>query len=783
VSETVKVVPPELLEALAALAPDEAAKARPSAPAASANGKHEGAAKPSVFRLTASGASAVERARAYLKKIDPAVSGQHGHDQTFRVACVLVQGFDLSVDDSLPLMREYSGRCQPPWSEKEILHKLEEADKQPGERGKLLNRDRQQANGAASSPGTSGTDRPAEPTIDWAERARQYAAALTPERRAELAGHLGLPEATLALVPLGYLPNDGYGSSCWTVPEVDGGGKVVGLVRLYDGGGEVPMSGSARGLGLPDGWEKRGLENPPLLIVRRHVDALALTAAGLAAVAVPCGGGVAEALAAKLQALGDKRLAVALGSYDARQDGTWPGRDYARGLAAELTGRCPWPARWALPPSRYASAAGWVAGFHADPTVADDWSEIGPQITRDLEDKLQEVPAAAGAQPYSFNVIDSQTFATNSYPLEWYVRRLIVRGQPLVLGGPRKSLKTGLLVDLVLSLGSGVPFLGVEEFKVYRRVKVAILSGESGEAVLQETARRIARAKGINLADANVLWGFDLPQLANPEHMAALVEGLKAHQVEVLVVDPAYLCLLAGLDGAKVEAGNLYQMGPLLLGIARACQQAGTTVILAHHTRKNLAAPYEPLELEDLAYSGTQEFARQWLLVNRREKFEPGSGRHRLWLGVGGSAGQSGLWGVDVYEGALQEDFSGRCWEVTVGTAEAIRQRRSDGQAEKRHAKDREEGTTLLNVIDRMMGEPKLVLEAQDGGKGVSFRKAQGLAHLGAVAMERAVAALIEEGQLEEIQVRVTLAKEGKRWAKGLRRVPEAPRQQIIETG
>lgn len=81
----------------------------------------------------------VERARKYLDKMPRAVSGQSGHNATFRVACVLVQGFDLSPAEAYPLMAEYSQRCKPPWTEREIEHKLQDADKQPGPRGDLLN--------------------------------------------------------------------------------------------------------------------------------------------------------------------------------------------------------------------------------------------------------------------------------------------------------------------------------------------------------------------------------------------------------------------------------------------------------------------------------------------------------------------------------------------------------------------------------------------------------------------------------------------------------------------
>ena len=82
------------------------------------------------------------RIEKYLDKVQPAIKGEHGSNPTFRVACVLVWGFSLSFNDAKPFMRAYSEqRCQPPWSEKEIDHKLSDAQKDGGHnkpRGHLL---------------------------------------------------------------------------------------------------------------------------------------------------------------------------------------------------------------------------------------------------------------------------------------------------------------------------------------------------------------------------------------------------------------------------------------------------------------------------------------------------------------------------------------------------------------------------------------------------------------------------------------------------------------------
>jgi KaiC/GvpD/RAD55 family RecA-like ATPase len=81
----------------------------------------------------------LERARKYLAKVPPAVSGSSGHNATFKAACMLVLGFGLSRDSSLTLLREYNATCQPPWSERELVHKIESAAKQSGPRNYLRN--------------------------------------------------------------------------------------------------------------------------------------------------------------------------------------------------------------------------------------------------------------------------------------------------------------------------------------------------------------------------------------------------------------------------------------------------------------------------------------------------------------------------------------------------------------------------------------------------------------------------------------------------------------------
>jgi hypothetical protein len=67
------------------------------------------------------------RARQFLTTVEPAVLGRHGDLRTFRICCRMVRGFDLSDAEALSVMSEWNGRCQPPWSDRELLNKLQNA--------------------------------------------------------------------------------------------------------------------------------------------------------------------------------------------------------------------------------------------------------------------------------------------------------------------------------------------------------------------------------------------------------------------------------------------------------------------------------------------------------------------------------------------------------------------------------------------------------------------------------------------------------------------------------
>lgn len=72
-----------------------------------------------------------ERAASYAAKVPGAVSGQGGHSATYDLARVLAHDFALSEAESLQILETWNQRCSPPWTRKELEHKVRQAASKP----------------------------------------------------------------------------------------------------------------------------------------------------------------------------------------------------------------------------------------------------------------------------------------------------------------------------------------------------------------------------------------------------------------------------------------------------------------------------------------------------------------------------------------------------------------------------------------------------------------------------------------------------------------------------
>jgi hypothetical protein len=235
---------------------------------------------------------------------------------------------------------------------------------------------------------------------------------------------------------------------------------------------------------------------------------------------------------------------------------------------------------------------------------------------------------------------------------------VLAKGQPAVLGGPMKSLKTGVSVDLVYSLATGTPFLG--RFNVPKPVRVGLVSMESGGATIQTNARQVARSKDVPPgSDGLFIETSWHPRL--PRDLDALREVVTRYELDVLVLDPLYLLLCESVK----NAADIYSTGLALTPLTQLAADTGVTPILVHHTNKSVRSGQAP-EMGDLTGAGIGAWGRQFLILNRRREYVPGSGHHELALVVAGSSTRGSNWDLTVDE---WDELGQPCWRPVVTEA------------------------------------------------------------------------------------------------------------------
>lgn len=320
-----------------------------------------------------------------------------------------------------------------------------------------------------------------------------------------------------------------------------------------------------------------------------------------------------------------------------------------------------------------------------------------------------------------FEVLTAAELSGSEYSLEYLVEDVLVAAQPMILGGPQKVLKTMLALTLAVSLVSGAAFLG--RFKVRRKLRALVMSAESGAATLQENLRRIAAAMDLDIDQLDGLFVCQaVPRFDSAEDLAELKKLLKRLRIDVLFIDPAYMAIPSG------DTSNLFAQGELLRRVSELCERLGTTVVLLHHVKRAAGLTFDPIELADLSHAGFAEFARQWLLLGRREKYQPGSGLHKLWMTTGGSAGHNSLLALDVDE-RRDPPHGERGFRVEISAPEDIRraiaqQRESAGDikvAEQLAADKRRIANNMAKYPD---GETKTQIRSAAAMSGTRFNAA-----------------------------------------------------------
>ncbi len=320
---------------------------------------------------------------------------------------------------------------------------------------------------------------------------------------------------------------------------------------------------------------------------------------------------------------------------------------------------------------------------------AMDYFAIPTERLADLLERVVDLAAQEkDGKPIEFRRISCAELDSSEYEMEYLIDNALVARQPCILAGGKKTLKTSLLIDLGVSLATGGYFLG--RLKVNRACRVGIMSGESGLATIQETARRIAAAAGHNLADiGGLVFSDQLPQFANFLHLEAMKRFCTNDELEVIAIDPAYLCI------GEADHGNLFAMGERLQGVSRLCEETGVTFLLAHHNKKTGKADPFSARVGRYCLERIPGVCPAVVACRPAGTLRTWQRRTSAMAFRGRFCGPQHCMGIDIAEGTRKTE-GGRYWQVDVKPASEARQDANTRQAEAKQQRAAERRTAEL---------------------------------------------------------------------------------------
>jgi hypothetical protein len=292
-----------------------------------------------------------------------------------------------------------------------------------------------------------------------------------------------------------------------------------------------------------------GLPTGRVVLVEGEKCADALTARGVVAVGTVCGAAVTPSDDVLRRLAGCEVI-------------LWPdadavGRSHMARIAERLTDLGishrtvdPWPAR----------------------TDGEDAADLAPE---DDLDALLNAPSSSplGSQRFPF-VWDDEA---SPGPIDWLVDGILPPGGLAIVFGPPGAGKSVAVIDLVLSLATGLPWL--EHYAVPRRVPVAYLYAEGRDGY----HRRVGawKERRAYTGRAGVPATFQAPDLLDEAHVAELITALRQlpEPPKLVVIDT----LARSIVGAEENSSK--DIGIAVAACDRIRTALACAVVLVHHSR------------------------------------------------------------------------------------------------------------------------------------------------------------------------------------------------------
>jgi len=241
----------------------------------------------------------------------------------------------------------------------------------------------------AMAVGSRQRNGPPKPAQDWEALQQQFVLDLLPDLRNELAAQLGVTPQSLDAIGCGWHSE----KQCWTFPERNARGEVIGIMTRDRKGAKIAMRGSTRGLTIPENLPATGTTLSP----EGASDTVSLLTMEVSAVGRFSARGGAEILT---ELLPSHDLLV-LGEHDEKGDGSCPGREGAKATAQKLANAWGIPVKLSMPPDGAKDVRTWLQSRDIDLSDTEACSEAGREFLAKVLESAETVhPEGDGGLHY-----------------------------------------------------------------------------------------------------------------------------------------------------------------------------------------------------------------------------------------------------------------------------------------------------------------------------------------------------------------------------------------------
>lgn len=176
----------------------------------------------------------------------------------------------------------------------------------------------------------------------------------------------------------------------------------------------------------------------------------------------------------------------------------------------------------------------------------------------------------------------------------WLIEELFSAGAVGLIGGPAKTCKSWLSLEMAVAVASGRPCL--ERFEVPVPGPVLLYAAEDAPVDLRDRLAGLAQARHTDFAslDVGVIMEPSL-RLDRREHLHRLAQTLSRRRPRLLILDP-YVRL------QRVDENNSTEVSAILGALRDLSRAFEVAIALVHHTRKT------PAEQSGLTLRGTSDF-------------------------------------------------------------------------------------------------------------------------------------------------------------------------------